>query len=376
MMETDIAVGSGLQVTCDRDELVGKLATVSRVVSSRGTVQVLSGVLLQPVAEGLELAATDMELSLRTTLPAKVDGDSAVVVPGKLLVDLARLLPADEVTIAYRPEDGVAHISSGSYSSKLNVFSAEDFPRLPSTDPAPHSVATGSLLETVDRVARSASKDESRPVLTGIQVRFEGTRLLMAATDSYRLSFKETELEQAGPDLEAIIPARALMELQRIAAGTENVAMGVNDNTVVFGTGDTWLTTRRIDGQFPDVGRLLPESFEAEVDLPRSELRDVVRRAGVMALRNAPLRLRFAEGELTVSAQSQDVGETQESLPAGYTGEPLEIGFNAEFLADGIDSVRGETVRLKLINPLRPGLITSPDDDTFWYLIMPIRLAG
>ena len=339
-------------------------------------MQVLSGVLLRPVTEGLELAATDMELSLRTTLPAKVDGDSSVVVPGKLLVDLARLLPSDEVTIAYRPEEGVAQISSGSYSSKLNVFSAEDFPRLPSTESAPHAVATASLLETVDRVARSASKDESRPVLTGIQVRFEGTRLYMAATDSYRLSFKETELEQAGPDLEAIIPARALIELQRIAAGTETVAMGVNDNTVVFGTGDTWLTTRRIDGQFPDVGRLLPESFEAEVDLPRDELRDVVRRAGVMALRNAPLRLRFAEGELTVSAQSQDVGETQESLPAAYTGEPLEIGFNAEFLADGIDSVRGETVRLKLINPLRPGLITSPDDDSFWYLIMPIRLAG
>ena len=268
MIETDIAVGSGLSVTCTRDELVAKLATVSRVVSSRGTVQVLSGVLLRPVPEGLELAATDMELSLRTTLPAKVDGDSSVVVPGKLLVDLARLLPADEVTIAYRPEEGVAQISSGSYSSKLNVFSAEDFPRLPSTESAPHAVATASLLETVDRVARSASKDESRPVLTGIQVRFEGTRLFMAATDSYRLSFKETELEQAGPDLEAIIPARALIELQRIAAGTETIAMGVNDNTVVFGTGDTWLTTRRIDGQFPDVGRLLPESFEAEVDLP------------------------------------------------------------------------------------------------------------
>jgi DNA polymerase-3 subunit beta len=376
MIETDIAAGTGLSVTCTRDELVAKLGTVSRVVSSRGTVQVLSGVLLRPVTEGLELAATDMELSLRTTLPGKVDGDSSVVVPGKLLVDLARLLPSDEVTIAYRPEEGVAQISSGSYSSKLNVFSAEDFPRLPSTESAPHAVATASLLETVDRVARSASKDESRPVLTGIQVRFEGTRLYMAATDSYRLSFKETELEQAGPDLEAIIPARALIELQRIAAGTETVAMGVNDNTVVFGTGDTWLTTRRIDGQFPDVGRLLPEAFEAEVDLPRDELRDVVRRAGVMALRNAPLRLRFAEGELTVSAQSQDVGETNESLPAGYTGEPLEIGFNAEFLADGIDSVRGETVRLKLINPLRPGLITSPGDDSFWYLIMPIRLAG
>jgi DNA polymerase-3 subunit beta len=376
MMETDIAVGSGLKVTCDRDELVAKLATVSRVVSSRGSVQVLSGVLLRPTEDGLELAATDMELSLRTTLTASVEGDSSVVVPGKLLVDLARLLPAAEVTISYRPEEGVAQISSGSYSSKLNVFSAEDFPRLPSVEPAPHTIATASLLETVDRVARSASRDESRPVLTGIQVRFEGTRLFMAATDSYRLSFKETELEQSGPDLEAIIPARALTELSRIAAGTETVALGVNENTVVFGAGDTWLTTRRIDGQFPDVGRLLPESFEVEVDLPRAELRDVVRRAGVMALRNAPLRLRFAEGELTISAQSQDVGETVESLPAAYTGEPLEIGFNAEFLADGVDSVRSDTVRLKLINPLRPGLITSPDDDSFWYLIMPIRLAG
>src|SRR6478736_680301 len=318
MMETDIAVGSGLKVTCDRDELVAKLATVSRVVSARGSVQVLSGVLLRPSEGALELAATDMELSLRTTLTANVEGDSSVVVPGKLLVDLARLLPAAEVTIEYRPEDGVVHVSSGSYSSKLNVFSAEDFPRLPSVDPAPHTIATASLLETVDRVARSASKDESRPVLTGIQVRFEGTQLFMAATDSYRLSFKQTELEQSGPDLEAIIPARALTELGRIAAGTETVALGVNENTVVFGTGDTWLTTRRIDGQFPDV----------------------------------------------------------EWLPAAYTGEPLEIGFNAEFLADGVDAVRSDTVRLKLINPLRPGLITSADDDSFWYLIMPIRLAG
>ena len=376
MIETDIVVGSGLKVTCDRDQLVAKLATVSRVVSARGSVQVLSGVLLRPTPQGLELAATDMELSLRTTLAAQVEGESSVVVPGKLLVDLARLLPAAEVTIEYRPEDGVAHISSGSYSSRLNVFSAEDFPRLPSIDLAPHTIATASLLETVSRVASSASKDESRPVLTGIQVRFEGTRLLMAATDSYRLSFKETTLEQAGPDLEAIIPARALAELGRIAAGTDSVNLGVNENTVVFGSGDTWLTTRRIDGQFPDVGRLLPESFEAEIDLPRAELRDVVGRASVVAPRNSPLRLRFAEGELTISAQSQDVGETTESLPAPYTGEPLEIGFNAEFLMAGIESVDTDTVRLKLINPLRPGLITSPDDDTFWYLIMPIRLAG
>ena len=197
--EVDVTVGSGLKVTCDRDELVATLAVVSRVVSSRGSVQVLSGVLLRPDGDRLELAATDMELSLRTTLAAQVEGDSSVVVPGKLLVDLARLLPASEVTIEYRPDDGVAHISSGTYSSKLNVFAAEDFPRLPVIEPSRHTIATASLLETVDRVAKSASKDESRPVLTGIQVRFEGKKLFMAATDSYRLSFKETELEDRGP---------------------------------------------------------------------------------------------------------------------------------------------------------------------------------
>jgi DNA polymerase-3 subunit beta len=197
----------------------------------------------------------------------------------------------------------------------------------------------------------------------------------MAATDSYRLAVKETELASPGPELEAIIPARALVELARVAGAADEVHLGVHENHVVFGAGDSWLTTRRIDGQFPNVKQLLPESFEVELALPRGELLDVVRRAAVMAQRNAPLRLRFAEGELTVSAQSQDVGETRESLPAAYAGEPLEIGFNADFLREGLESIGAGEVQLKLINPLRPGLLTAPGD-AFWYLIMPIRLAG
>jgi DNA polymerase III subunit beta len=197
----------------------------------------------------------------------------------------------------------------------------------------------------------------------------------MAATDSYRLSVKETELEGSVPELEAIVPARALGELARIAAEGEKLQLGVHENQVVFGTGDAWLTTRRIDGQFPNYKQLVPEAFEHEVALPREELLDVVRRVSVMAQRNSPLRLRFADGELVVSAQTQDVGEARESLPASFTAEPLEIGFNAEFLRDGIDSVSGETVRLKLISPLRPAVLQGEADD-FLYLIMPIRLAG
>jgi DNA polymerase-3 subunit beta len=210
-------------------------------------------------------------------------------------------------------------------------------------------------------------------VLTGILVRFEGDRLTMAATDSYRLSVKETELGESGPELEAIIPARALQELARLAAGGEVVQLAMHENHVVFGAGGVWLTTRRIDGQFPNYKQLLPETFEVEVTMSREPLLDVIRRAGVMAQRNAPLRLRFSEGELGVSAVTQDVGEARESLEIDYAGEALEIGFNAEFLRDGLEAVADDTIQLKLINPLRPGLITVPSE-SFSYLIMPIRL--
>jgi DNA polymerase III subunit beta len=149
----------------------------------------------------------------------------------------------------------------------------------------------------------------------------------------------------------------------------------VHENQVVFSTGDALLTTRRIDGQFPNYNQLIPETFDHELALPRDELLEVVRRVSVMAQRNSPLRLRFADGELTISAQTQDVGEARESLPVAFSGEPLEIGFNAEFLRDGVESVIGDQARLKLISPLRPGLIQGEGDD-FLYLIMPIRLAG
>ena len=179
----------------------------------------------------------------------------------------------------------------------------------------------------------------------------------------------------SGPDLDAIVPARALGELTRIAQSGGGLEIGVLENQVIFTTDGILLTTRRIEGQFPNYRQLLPETFEHELALPREELLEVVRRVSVMAQRNAPIRLRFAEGELMVSAQTQDVGEARETMPAPYAAEPLEIGFNPDFLRDGVESVEGDEVRLKLISSLRPGVIQGEGDD-FSYLIMPIRLAG
>jgi DNA polymerase-3 subunit beta len=377
MIEAEAVVAQGtLKVVCPRDELSRALGIVSRGVSTRTSVQILAGILLEAEDGKLQLAATDMELSLRTSLEGNVEAAGSVVVPGRLLLDLARLLPEAEVTIEHKLEEAVVEVRCGSASYRLHTYNAEDFPRLPETEGVDlHDIDRKTLLETVSRVSRSASRDESRPVLTGVLVRFEPGKLVMAATDSYRLSVKETEVEAAGLELEAIVPARALTELARGAAEADKLTLGVHENQVVFGTGDAWLTTRRIDGQFPNYKQLVPDAFEHEVAIAREELLDVVRRVSVMAQRNSPLRLRFGDGELTVSAQTQDVGEAREALPVAFSGEPLEIGFNAEFLRDGIESISGEQVKLKLISPLRPAVLEGENDD-FLYLIMPIRLAG
>jgi DNA polymerase-3 subunit beta len=375
-MEANTMVGTGMKVVCQRDDLAQRLGVVARAVSTRANVQILSGVLLRAEAGRLNLAATDMELSLRSSLEAQVEGEGAAVVPGRLLVDLVRLLPENEVTIEHKAEENVVHVTCGPSSATLNTYAAEDFPRLPDLDAVgTFTVDRDSLLDTVSRVARSASRDESRPVLTGILVRFETGKLVMAATDSYRLSVKETPLEGEAPDLEAIIPARALGELARIAQGGDTIELGVHENQVVFATGDAWLTTRRIDGQFPNYKQLLPEGFEYEVTLPRGEILDVVRRVGVMVQRTSPIQLRFAEGELTVFARTQDVGEAKESLPVQFAGDPLEIGFNADFLREGIESIAADEIQLRLISPLRPAVIQGGEDDPT-YLIMPIRLPG
>ena len=377
MIEVDEAVGTGMKLTCTRDELLRHLGVVSRAVSARMTVQILSGVRLVAADGRLELAATDMELSLRSSFEVEVGDEGTAVVPGKTFFDIVRLLPDADVSLEHRPQEGTVVLTCGTATYKLHTYNPDDFPHLPDIDKVQLlPVDRAATLETAARVGRAASRDESRPVLTGILVRFEPGKLVMAATDSYRLSVKETDVDGETPDFEAIVPAKALAELGRIAQAGDELVLGVHENNqVVFGSDGVWLTTRRIDGQFPNYKQLLPETFEHELSLPREELLEVVRRTAVMAQRNSPLRLRFAEGELTISARTQDVGEAIESLPVAFSGEPLEIGFNPEFLREGIESVAEDELRLRLISPLRPGLIQSAEGD-FSYLIMPIRLAG
>lgn len=360
-----------------RGELVSKLGIVARATATRAATQALAGILLSVEAGGVTLRATDLELGLETQLEAEVEGEGSILLPGRLLAELARSLGGEAVEIESRETQGDAEICSGSSKFHLRALPAADFPRFPDEGEQPLSIPAAELAASIELVARAASRDDMRPVLTGVLMAAAGEEMTLVATDSYRLAVKRTALEGGiGGELEANVPARALRELSRLAVaeGVERVAVSLPGNQAVFRAGPVTLNTRLIEGQFPNFRQLLPESFEHDVRLARDELLEVTRRVGQLAQRNAPLRLSFAPGELTVAASTQDVGDAEERLPAGFEGEPLEIGFNPEFLRDGIESISADELLLRLISPLRPGLLQPVGDDDFRYLVMPIRL--
>jgi DNA polymerase-3 subunit beta len=366
-----------LKLTTKRDELVTKLSIVSRAVSTRAATQSLSGILLTANGDGVSLCATDLEMGLKTSLNAEAAGDGVVLLPGRLLAEVSRSLGDTDVEIELREAERDVEIRSGGSSFHLRVLPSEDFPAFPEPEAEPLSLPAAALAETVELVARAASRDDMRPVLTGVLVSASGSELTMVATDSYRLAVKRTQLEKPiDGEIEANIPAKALRELGRIVAagGVETVSVSLQRNQAVFKAGAIVLNTRLIEGQFPNFRQLLPESYEHDVRLPRQELLDVTRRISQLAQRNAPLRLSFAPGELTIAASTPDVGDAEEAMPAAFEGEPLEIGFNPEFLREGIESVEGDEVLLRLISPLRPGLLQPVGNEDFRYLVMPIRL--
>ena len=366
-----------MKLSTRREALFAQLQTVTRAASTRSAVQALSGVQIQAQAGGIELRATDMEIGLRVPLEGEVVREGAVVLPARLLVDVVRSLPADELTLELRAAEQDVELNSGSATFHIRTLRLEDFPPLPEPEDDRLDVPGPALVETVLKVARAASRDETRPVLTGILVSAGEQELRMAATDSYRLAVKDTQLEAPlARSFEANVPARALQELTRIVqhGSAERIAVSLRANQVVFEAAGVILSSRLIDGQFPNVRQLLPEGYEHELTLNGGEITDVVRRISLLAQKNAPLRLSFAEGELTVSARTPDVGEARETVPVPFQGEPFEIGFNPEFLRDGLEALEAADVVLKLISPLRPGLIQAADGSGFQYLLMPIRL--
>ncbi len=375
-----------MRAVCNTDTFGKKLSLVTRGVSARSTIQLLGGILLEASGEVVRLSATDMEISVQTSSPAEVEEEGRVVIPARIFNDIVRSLPEGSFSLEHDSSEGTVRLGSGENEYRIRAYAADDFPQLPGFEAKDAFKMSGELLvETVEKVARSYSRDETRPVLTGILISFEDSRVRMVTTDSYRLSIKETELATTAFEgtTEAIIPARAMQEVSRIFSSSdeEEIEVALSQNQALLRAGDVLLGTRLIDGNFPEDKRLLPTSFEREISVSREDLIGTLRRVNLFAQRQTPpvpVSLSFSEGSVEVIVRNGEVGEAHERLPASSEDEFL-ISFNPSYLLDGVSAIDTEKVIFKFNEPLKPGLIVpgaggdSDEGPDFLYLIMPMR---
>ena len=371
-----------MKAVCNIDLFSRKLALVSRGVSARTTIQLLGGILLEVGERAVRLSATDMEVSVQTYSPAEAEEEGRVVIPARIFNDVVRSLPGGELSLSHDRSKGVVHLKARENEYSIRAYAAEDFPQLPKFDESEAFKMGGeALVETVEKVSRSYSRDETRPVLTGILISFEQSRVKMVTTDSYRLSIKETELATTfDGSQEAIIPARAMQEVSRIFSSSdeEQIEISLSENQALFRIGDVLFGTRLIEGNFPEYRRLLPNAFEREISVRREELINTLRRVNLFAQRQTPpvpVSMDFSEGAVEVTVRNGEVGEARERLPATSEDE-FHISFNPSYLLDGVSAVNSEKVLFKLNEPLKPGLIvpdTNGEEADFLYLIMPMR---
>jgi DNA polymerase III subunit beta len=375
-----------MRAVCNTEAFGKKLALVSRGVSARSTIQLLGGILLEAGEGALRLSATDMEISVQTSSPAEVEEEGRVVIPARIFNDIVRSLPGGSFSLEHDESGGTVRLAAGENEYRIRAYAADDFPQLPGFDAEAAFKMSGELLvETVEKVSRSYSRDETRPVLTGILISFEENRVRMVTTDSYRLSIKETELATTAFEgsREAIIPARAMQEVSRIfgSEGEDEVEVSLSENQALFRIGDVLFGTRLIDGNFPEYRRLLPTTFEREISVGREDLMGTLRRVNLFAQRQTPpvpVSLSFSEGAVEVIVRNGEVGEAHERLPATSEDDFL-ISFNPSYLLDGVSAIDTEKVVFRLNEALKPGLIVpggngeGEEEPDFLYLIMPMR---
>src|ERR687885_35275 len=374
-----------MRAVCNTEAFGRKLALVSRGVSARSTIQLLGGILLEAGDGLVRLSATDMEISVQTSSPAEVEEEGRVVIPARIFNDIVRSRPGGRFSLEHDSSAGTVRLAAGENEYRIRTYAADDFPQLPGFEAEGAFKMSGELLvETVEKVARSYSRDETRPVLTGILISFEDSRVRMVTTDSYRLSIKETELATTAFEgaREAIIPARAMQEVARIFSSfeEEEIEVTLGQNQALFGIGDVLFGTRLIDGNFPEYRRLLPTTFEREISVNREALISTLRRVNLFAQRQTPpvpVSLSFSENSVEVIVRNGEIGEAHERLDATSEDEFL-ISFNPGYLLDGVSAIDTENVVFKFNEALKPGLIV-PDADggseepDFLYLIMPMR---
>ena len=381
-----------MKFRCERDSLVEVLATAGRAVGTRSSAQVvLSGVRIESVGNHLTVVGTDLDLTVHVTTEAIGITDGVCVAPAKLLADIVRSLEPGAVTIESEGEK--IEIGAARSRFSLRTFPVADFPSLPAPpEPATFLPAAG-LASALRQVVRAASGDDARPLLTGVLIAPEGTGVRLVATDSYRLALRDIAGSDAFSDTSQIlVPARALAELQRLSAlGTGSkgdavegggddtgpmVGLSIGDHDVTFTAGDVKVSTRLLDGTYPDYRQLIPAEYPNRLHVGKDSLLDALRRVRLLVRDNTtPVRLSMRHGGVDLTVVSQEVGDASETVDADFEGDDLTIAFNPTYLIDGVEAVAGDEVLLETVDATKPATVRAAEETDFRYLLMPVRVS-
>ena len=367
-----------MKITATKTNLVNALTIATRIASSSSAIQAVHGVLINADDTGAHISATDLNTSITLPLVTEaIEQPGRLLLPARLLLDVVKSSPGATVTVGVA-DSGHGHITSGSAQFDLHALRIEDFPQLPQPDPETTStLPLAPFVAAIDKVAESASRDETRPVLTGVNVRVQGSKLRAVATDSYRLAVYRTELEApAGRDFELTLPATALQELAKLAklAGDEHLTISESGRNFVMQFASITLATRTIDGQFPEADHLIPTESQFDFSYPAETLAKSVKRVALLCGKTTPAVLTFNGAGLELRADTPDIGSAAEIVDdVPHNGEPFTIGLNPDFLSHALAQYGAEAVQLRFISALRPVLLTDAGG-TLSQILMPIRL--
>ena len=368
-----------MNLTISKDQIISGLQAVQNVVSSRTTLPILSNVLLRAEGDRLEFTATDLDVTVSSSVEAKVGKPGATTVPVKKLFGIVRELPAGEIEIEV-DDKNVCSVRAGASFYKIHGLAADEFPPLPKfKDDKKVSVPQEKLKGMMKKTSFGISTDESRYVLNGIFISLKDHKMTMVATDGRRLALVDEEMDVSEQSQgEFIVPAKAVNELNRLLTDKGEVELRYTDNQASFTLkdeqGSVLIITKLIEGNYPNYRQVIPNEVKERISLSREEFLHALRRAEIMTSEKSnSVKLTFGKNNLAITANSPEVGEARESLAINYKGKEMAIAFNPKYMIDPLNALTEDEVFIELIDELSPGVLKI--NGPFLYVVMPMRLS-
>lgn len=369
-----------MKFSLPKSKLTKHLQSVLTVVPSKSTLPILSNILLECLDQKIKISATDLDVTISTTLDADVGKKGSAVIPGRMLFDIVKDLPESDISFESTSNRVELKVPNGNY--KLGAISPDEFPELPAVNLKKQvKVESEFLIEMITRTTFACSTDETRPALNGVLWQTKGDRMTMVATDGHRLARVAVENKKLkGLNDDVIIPPKVLDLIPKFIGGDEDsVGIIFEENRIIFNLGDTIVSSRLIEGPYPNFEAVIPDTTDKKMIISRGDLSSSVRRVSILS-NSLTHQVKFGvkNNKLNLSTTNTDVGgEAKENLPCEYKGESIEIGYNAGYVADILNKIESDEVIFELSSPVSAGIIYSTETsrDDYLCLLMPLRLT-